>query len=54
MDAFLTEARLLIQTCGYPDEMQDEIMRDPLVFGTEHEVVRKKCITKGNELTFEK
>ena len=42
------------QDCGYPDEMQNEIMRDTLVFGTDHEVVRKKCITKGNGLTFEK
>ena len=54
LDAFLTEARLLIQNCGYPDEMQDEIMRDTLVFGTDHEAVRKKCITKGNDLTYEK
>lgn len=49
MDAFLTE-----ENCGHPDEMQDKIMRDTLVFGTDHEVVRKKYITKGNELTFEK
>ena len=54
LDAFLTEARLLIQNCSYPDEIQDEIMRDTLVFGTDHEAVRKKCITKGNDLTFEK
>ena len=48
LDAFFTEARLLIQNCGYADEMEDEIMRDTLVFGTDHEAVRKKCITKGN------
>ena len=29
-------------------------MRDTLVFGTDHENIRKKCITKGNDLTFEK
>lgn len=29
-------------------------MRDTLVFGTDHEAVRKKCITKGNDLTYEK
>lgn len=34
--------------------MQDEIIRDTLIFGTDHEAVRKKCITKGNDLTFEK
>ena len=54
MDAFITGARLLIENCGYPDEMQGEIMRDTLVFGTDHENIRKKCITKGNDLTFEK
>lgn len=49
MDAFLTEARLFIQNYGYPDKMQNEI-----IFGTDHEVVSKKCIMKGNNLSFEK
>ena len=40
LDAFLTEVRLLIRNCGYPDKMQDEVIRDTLAFGTEHEVVR--------------
>ena len=47
LDAFITEARLVIQNCGYPG-------RNTLVFGTDHEAIRKKCITKGNDLTFEK
>ena len=29
-------------------------MRDTLVFGRDHEDIRKKCITKGSDLTFEK
>ena len=49
LDAFLTEARLFIQNYGYPDKMQNEI-----IFGTDHEVVSKKCIMKGNNLSFEK
>ena len=49
-----TEARLLIQNCRYPDEMQDKLMWDILVFGTDHKAVRKKYITKGKGLTFEK
>ena len=44
--AFLTEARLLIQNCGYRDEMQDTVMRDTFAFGTEHEVVRFEKKTK--------
>ena len=54
LDAFLTEARPLIQNCGYVDEMQDEIKRDTFVFGTDHGAVHKKCIPKGNDLIFEK
>ena len=46
MDAFITEARLVIQNCGYP--------LSTLVFGTDHESIRKKYITKGNDLTFPK
>ena len=54
LDAFLTEARLLIQSSGYPQELHDELMRDTLVFGTDSEDVRRKCISRGNELTFTK
>ena len=34
--------------------MQNEIMTDTFVFGTDLEDVSKKCITKGNDVTFEK
>ena len=54
LDTFLTEARLLIQSSGYPQELHDELMRDTLVFGTDSEEVRRKCIARGNELTFTK
>ena len=51
---FLTEARLLIQSSGYPPNLHDELMRDTLVFGTDSEEVRRKCIARGNDLTFAK
>ena len=54
LDDFLTEAKLLIQNSGFPSELHDELMRDTLVFGVDSEVVRKKCIAEGNELTFKK
>ncbi|CAB3996122.1 Retrovirus-related Pol poly from transposon [Paramuricea clavata] len=51
LDEFLTEANLLTQNSGYPDEIHDELMRDALVFGVDSDTVRKKCIAEGNELT---
>lgn len=54
LDDFLTEAKLLIQNSGYSSELQDELLRDTLVFGTNPDNVQKKCITKGNYLTLKK
>ena len=54
LDEFLTEVQLLIQNSGYPAELQDEMMRDALVFGVDSDSVRKKCIAEGNELTLRK
>ena len=54
LDEFLTEARLLIKSSGFPAELHDELMRDSLVFGAESDAVRKKCIAEGNSLTFKK
>jgi hypothetical protein len=51
LDEFLTEANLLIQNSGYPDDIHDDLMRDALVFGVDSDTVRKKCIAEGNELT---
>jgi len=51
---FLTEARLLIQSSCYPPDLHDELMRDTLVFDTDSEEVRRKCIACGNDLTFTK
>ena len=54
LDTFLTKARLLIQSSGYPQELHDELMRDTLVFGTNSKEVRRKCIARANKLTFTK
>ena len=54
LDVFLTEAQILVQSCGFPPELQDEMVRDTLVFGTDHETVKKKCIAEGNSLTLNK
>lgn len=52
---FLTEAKLLIQNSGgYLSELHDELLREALVFGVDSDVVRKKCIAEGNDLTLKK
>lgn len=53
LDEFLTEAKLLIQNSGYPADMNDELLRDALVFGVDSDTVRKKCIAEGNKLTLQ-
>ena len=51
LDEFLTEVKLLIQNSGYPADMNDELLRDALVFGVDSDTVRKKCIPERNKLT---
>jgi len=46
---FLTEAG-----SGYLPHLFDKLERDTLVFGTDSEEVRRKCIARGNDLTFSK
>lgn len=53
-DNFLTEAKLLIQNNGYLSELQDELLRDALVFGIDSDIVWKNSIAKGNDLTLKK
>ena len=48
----MTEARLFIQNSGYPPDLHDDLVRDRLVFGTDSEDVRQKCIARGNDLAF--
>ena len=54
LDDFLTEAKLLIQNSGYLSTLHDELLRDALVFGVDSDIVRKKCIAEGNDLTLKK
>ena len=54
LNEFLTEAKLLIQNSGYSTDMDDELLRDALVFGVDSDIVRKKCIAEGNKLTLQK
>lgn len=53
LEEFVNKARLLINDGGYPTSIQDETLRDTLVFGLSSDRVRKQAIEKGNSLTLQ-
>ncbi|KAL6471840.1 hypothetical protein MHYP_G00204900 [Metynnis hypsauchen] len=50
-DQFLTELRLLVKDCGYPNG--DEMVRDRIVFGINSPRIREKLLCYGSGLTLE-
>ena len=52
LEEFVTRARVLIDDSGYAADIQEEILRDTLVFGLKSDKVRKDAIAIGNGLTF--
>ena len=53
-EQFVTELKLLYKECGYDHAMEDEMIRDHVVFGIKSTKVREKLINEGNDLTLEK
>lgn len=53
LEEFMTKARLLIEDSGYAGAVQEEMLRDTLVFGLKSDKVRKDAIAIGNDLTFQ-
>ena len=54
-EQFVTELRTLIKDCGYPEGIQNEQIRDHIVFGVRSSKIReKKMIMEGSTLTLEK
>lgn len=49
---FVTELKLLVKDCGYPNS--DEMVRDRIVFATNSQRVREKLLSHGAELTLDK
>lgn len=49
---FITELKLLVKDCGYPNS--DEMVRDRIVFATNSPHVREKLLSQGAELTLDK
>ena len=50
VDQFVTDVKLLVKDCGYPSTIEDEIVRDRLVYGTNSQKVREKFISRGSDL----
>ena len=53
-EQFVTELKTLIKDCEYPDDIQDEQIRDHIVFGVRSSKIRQKLIIEGSELTLDK
>ena len=51
---FVTDLKLLYKECGYNHTMEDEMIRDHIVFGVTSTKVREKLTNVGNDLTLEK
>ncbi|XP_052820412.1 uncharacterized protein K02A2.6-like [Mya arenaria] len=53
-ESFVTQLKILIKDCGYPVGIQDEMIRDHIVFGIKSNKIREKLINEGSELTLTK
>ena len=53
-EAFVTELKVLIKDCAYPETIQDEMIRDHIVFGVRSSKIREKLINEGSDLTLTK
>ena len=49
-DQFVTDVKLLVKGCGYPSTIEDEMVRDRLVHGTNSQKVCEKFISRGSDL----
>jgi hypothetical protein len=55
IDKFITRLRLRAQDCKFKDNgIQDEMIRDRLVIGTNNTRIREKLINEGDKLTLDK
>ena len=50
----MTDLKVLFKECGYQAGVEDEMIRDHIVFGVKSTKVREKLINEGNALTLEK
>ena len=50
---FVTVLRTLAATCGYPDNMRDQLIRDRFVAGCSDHKIRERLLLENNDLTLE-
>ena len=50
VEQFVTDVKLLINDCGYPSAIEDEMVCDRLVYGTNSQKVCEKFINRGSDL----
>ena len=50
---FITKTTLLVDSCTYPSQARDRILRDAIVLGKKSEKAYYKCVEKGSDLTLE-
>ena len=50
---FITKTSLLVDSCAYPSQARDRILRDAIVLGIKSEKAYYKCVEKGSDLTLE-
>lgn len=53
-EQFVTDLKVKIKDCGYPEAITDEMVRDHIVFGIADNAVREKFIREGSDLTLQK
>ncbi|XP_052777918.1 uncharacterized protein K02A2.6-like [Mya arenaria] len=53
-EQFVTDLRLLIKECNYPEDILDDMVRDHIVFGVRSVKLCEKFISEGNGLTLQK
>ena len=51
---FVTSLKFLLKGCGYDAAIQNEMIRDSIVFGVKSSKIREKLINDGSDLTLQK
>ncbi|XP_045182664.2 uncharacterized protein K02A2.6-like [Mercenaria mercenaria] len=53
-EQYVTDLKVLLRDCGYPVEMNEDLVRDQIVFGIRSQKIREKLINEGSDLTLQK
>ena len=53
LSEFITKTTLLVDSCAYPSQAGDRILRDAIVLGIKSEKAYYKCVEKDSDLTLE-